>query len=143
MVKISSHHLVGVDGHRLRLIGVDRSGTEYSCSGPDGAGGFGYAIFQGPADAGSVKALRSWHVNAVALRLNEACWLGGYANLKAQFSGKAYRSAIAAYVNHLNAAGMYVILRLSAAAPGDHAYGSDQVSSDEIPMADADHSVSF
>jgi hypothetical protein len=47
------------------------------------------------------------------------------------------------YVKLLNASGIYVVLRLSAAAPGDHAYGSDNISSDETPMADADHSVTF
>jgi hypothetical protein len=142
-VSVSGSRLIGVDGKPLRLIGVDRSGTEYSCSGPDGAGGFGYGVFQGPADAGSVRALLSWHVNAVALPLNEACWLGGYANLGPNFSGASYRRAIISYVKLLNGAGIYVVLRLSAAAPGDHAYGSDQISSDEIPMADADHSVAL
>jgi endoglucanase len=142
-VSVSGGRLIGVDGKPLRLIGVDRSGTEYSCSGPDGAGGFGYGIFQGPADAGSVRALLSWHVNALALPLNEACWLGGYASLNPTYTGAAYRRAIVEYVKRLNSAGIYVVLRLSAAAPRDHAYGSDQISSDEIPMADADHSVAF
>jgi hypothetical protein len=143
MVRVSGAKLIGVNGKPLRLIGVDRSGTEYSCSGPVAGGGFGYGIFQGPVDAGSVSALLSWHVNAVALPLNEACWLGGYAKLNPQYSGAAYRRAIVAYVNRLNRSGIYVILRLSAAAPGQHAYGEDQISSDEIPMADADHSVAF
>jgi endoglucanase len=142
-VSVSGSRLIGVDGKPLRLIGVDRSGTEYSCSGPVSGGGFGYGIFQGPADTGSVKALLSWHINAVALPLNEACWLGGYANLSPDFSGASYRRAIVSYVKLLNRAGIYVVLRLSAAAPGDHAYGSDQISSDEIPMADADHSITF
>jgi hypothetical protein len=79
----------------------------------------------------------------VALPLNEACWLGGYAGLKPDFTGAGYRRAIASYVKRLDRAGMYVVLRLSGAAPGDHAYGSDQVSSSEVPMADADHSVDF
>jgi endoglucanase len=142
-VRISGHRLIGVDGHALRLIGVNRSGTEYACTGPDGAEGFGYAIFQGPVDAASTKALRSWHVNAVALPLNEACWLGGYAGLKPEFTGKPYRDAIAAYVKRLGRSGIYVVLRLSGAAPGDHAFGSDQISSSEVPMADADHSIDF
>jgi hypothetical protein len=142
-IRISGHRLVGVDGRALRLIGVDRSGSEYACAGPDGSGGFGYGIFQGPVDGRSVNALRSWHINAVALPLNEACWLGGYGGLKPQFSGGAYRRAIVAYAQRLNSAGIYVVLRLSAAAPGDHVYGSDQVSSDEVPMADADHSIDF
>jgi endoglucanase len=142
-VSVSGSRLIGVDGKPLRLIGVDRSGTEYSCSGLVSGGGFGYGVFEGPADAGSVRALLSWHVNAVALPLNEACWLGGYARLSPDFTGAAYRRAIVDYVKRLNSAGIYVVLRLSAAAPGDHAYGSDQISSDEIPMADADHSVAF
>jgi endoglucanase len=143
MVTVRSGHLIGVDGKRLQLIGVDSSGTEYSCSGAVSGGGFGYGIFQGPADAGSVRALESWHVNAVALPLNEACWLGGYAGLNRSYAGSAYRRAIVRYIQRLNAAGIYVIVRLSAAAPGNHAYGSDQISSEEVPMADADHSVAF
>ena len=111
--------------------------------GPGGGGGFGYGIFQGPADARSVQALLSWHVNAVALPLNEACWLGGYGNLNPQYVGDAYRRAIVDYVGLLAGAGIYVVLRLSGAAPGDNAYGSSTVSSDESPMADADHSVAF
>lgn len=142
-VRVAENRLVGTNGKPLRLIGVNRSGTEYACAGPLQGGGFGYAIFQGPTDAGSVSALQSWHVNAVALPLNEACWLGGYAGLGPDFSGASYRQAIVAYVKRLNAAGIYVVLRLSGAAPGEHAFGSDQISTDEIPMADADHSVSF
>lgn len=142
-VKISGHRLVGTNGHTLRLIGVNRSGSEYACAGPDGGGGFGYAIFQGPTDAASVTAMRSWHINAVALPLNEACWLGGYAGLKPDFTGANYRNAIAAYVKRLSRAGIYVVLRLSGAAPGDNAYGSDTTSSTEVPMASADHSVDF
>lgn len=142
-VRISGARLLGVNGRPLRLIGVDRSGSEYACSGPVGDGSFGYGIFQGPVDARSVTAMLSWHINAVGLPLNEACWLGGYANLNPAYSGRAYRRAIVAYVKRLNAAGIYVVVRLSAAAPGDNAYGSNQISSDEIPMADADHSVAF
>jgi endoglucanase len=142
-VHISGSRLIGLDGRQLRLIGVNRSGTEYSCSGPVAGGGFGYGIFQGPVDTGSVRALQSWHVNAVALPLNEACWLGGYAGLDPRYSGRPYRQAISDYVNRLAAARIYVVLRLSGAAPGNHAYGSDQVSSNEVPMADADHSVAF
>ena len=40
--------------------------------------------------------MKTWKVNAVALPLNEACWIGGYGSLNAQFSGGPYRNAIAA-----------------------------------------------
>jgi hypothetical protein len=82
-------------------------------------------------------------VNAVALPLNEACWLGGYGGLSPQYTGSSYRRAIVSYVNRLAHFGIYAVLRLSGAAPGEIAYGSDETSSDEIPMADADHSLKF
>lgn len=142
-VHVSGGRFVGIHGKSLRLIGVDRSGTEYSCAGPDGGGGFGYGVFQGPADDRSIRAMLTWDINVVALPLNEACWLGGYGGLSPDFTGRAYRSAIAQYVQRLHHFGIYVVLRLSGSAPGDHAYGSDTTSSDEAPMADADHALRF
>ena len=90
---ISGARLIGVDGRPLRLIGVNRSGTEYACAGPVDGGGFGYGIFQGPADDRSIRAMLTWDINAVALPLNEACWLGGYANLDPRYSGRAVPAA--------------------------------------------------
>jgi len=142
-VHVSGARLIGIHGQTLRLIGVNRSGTEYACAGPVAGGGFGYGVFQGPADDRSIRALLSWHVNAVVLPLNEACWLGGYAGLTPRFTGPRYRSAIVDYVQRLNRFGIYVVLRLSGAAPGNRAYGSDTSSTNEIPMADSDHSVAF
>jgi endoglucanase len=142
-VHVNGARLIGVRGQTLRLIGVDRSGTEYACAGPVAGGGFGYGVFQGPTDDRSIRAMLSWDINAVALPLNEACWLGGYGGLNPQFTGPRYRAAIIRYVRRLNHFGIYAVLRLSGAAPGDHAYGSDPASTDEIPMADSDHSVAF
>ena len=142
-VHVSGSHLIGIHGKPLRLVGVNRSGTEYACAGPVDGGGFGYGVFQGPADDRSVRAMLSWKINAVALPLNEACWLGGYAGLNPQFTGARYRSAIVQYVQRLNRFGIYVVLRLSAAAPGDMAFGSDTSSTNEVPMADSDHAVAF
>jgi hypothetical protein len=142
-VHISGGRLVGIHGRTLRLIGVNRSGTEYACAGPLAGGGFGYGVFAGPTDDRSIRALLSWDINAVALPLNEACWLGGYAGLSPSFTGSHYRNAITRYVKRLNRFGIYVVLRLSGSAPGDHAYGSDTTSTDEAPMADADHSLAF
>src|SRR5437867_1837234 len=67
-------HVVGntirnADGQAVRLHGVNRSGTEYACSG-------GWGIFDGPADAAEVLAMRAWNINAVRVVLNESCWLG-------------------------------------------------------------------
>jgi hypothetical protein len=141
-IGLSGNHFVDASGKPIRLIGVNRSGSEYACSGPDGQGGNGYAFFQGPVSDRAIRAMKKWKVNAVALPLNEACWLGGYGGLKPEFSGEAYRSAIEGYVDRLNAHGIYVVLRLSGSGPGDHVYGAAKGDS-EMPMADADHSLAF
>jgi hypothetical protein len=143
-IGVSGNHLAKAGGHgkKIRLIGVNRSGSEYACSSPDGNGGNGFGFFQGPTSNRSIRALKKWKVNAVALPLNEACWLGGYGPLKPQFTGDAYQSAIAGYVRRLNAHGIYVILRLSGSGPGDNVYGAAPGKS-EIQLADADHALDF
>jgi hypothetical protein len=132
-------------GRAVRLIGVDRSGSEYACSAADGQGGSGFGIFQGPVDDRSIGAMLTWRINAVAVPLNEACWLGGYGGLKPGYSGASYQRAVEDYVNRLNANGIYVIIRLAGAAPGDNAFLAPGIgtSSTEIPMADADHALAF
>jgi hypothetical protein len=141
-IAVKGSHLVEPGHGRVRLIGVNRSGTEYSCSGDDGQGGHGYGIFQGPVDSRAVTAMRTWRINAVAIPLNEACWLGGYGGLNPQFTGQSYRHAIVAYVKRLNAHGIYAVVRLSGTGPGDNVYGVQEANS-EAPMADADHSIAF
>jgi endoglucanase len=140
-IDVSGSHLVD-GGKKVRLIGVNRSGSEYSCSGDDGQGGHGYDFFQGPVSDRAIKAMKKWKINAVALPLNEACWLGDYGGLNPSFVGQAYRQAIEGYVDRLNAHGIYVVLRLSGAGPGNNVYGAAPGDA-ELPMADADHSLAF
>jgi hypothetical protein len=80
--------------------------------------------------------MKSWHINAVRVPLNEDCWLG-INGVKAGLGGDAYRGAIHAWVDRLHAAGLYVVLDLHVAAPGA------QTSLGIIPMADADHAPDF
>lgn len=139
---VKGKRLVDGKGKTVRLIGVNRSGSEYSCSGDDGAGGHGYGFFQGPTSDRAIKAMKTWKINAVALPLNEACWIGGYGNLNADFTGEPYRNAIQGYVKRLNSRGIYVDLRLSGSGPGNNVYGAVPGDS-EAPMADANHSLAF
>ena len=66
-VHVVKNKLVNALGKPIRLLGVDRSGTEYMC--------LGSGIFYGPSGEASVKAMQSWHINAVRIPLNEDCWL--------------------------------------------------------------------
>lgn len=128
-VHVSGNELVNAAGQPVRLVGVDRSGTEYACAQ-------GWGIFDGPADAASIPAMASWGINAVRIPLNEDCWLGINATAP-QWSGQNYQAAIEQYVSLLGAAGIVAILDLHWSAPGAQLALGQQV------MADADHSVAF
>ncbi len=104
-------------------------GTEYSCQQ-------GYGFFDGPSDAASIAAMKSWHINAVRVPLNETCWLG-INGIDPKLGGAAYRRTIRAWVTRLEDAGLYVILDLHWAAPGS------QQATGIIPMPDADHAPDF
>ncbi len=128
-IAVQGNRLVDGAGHPVRLLGLNRSGSEYSCQQRDG-------FFDGPSDAASIRVMKSWHINAVRLPLNETCWLG-INGISARLGGVAYQAAIRAYVSRLERAGLYVILDLHVAAPGD------QEATGIIPMPDADHAPDF
>ncbi|MBV8195227.1 MAG: cellulase family glycosylhydrolase [Candidatus Dormibacteraeota bacterium] len=126
---VSGIRLVNGSGSPVRLIGVNRSGTEYACIQ-------GWGIFDGPQDEGSIAAMKSWHINAVRVPLNEDCWLG-INGVSATYGGNAYRDAIIAYVEFLHHAGLDVILDLHWTAPGSAR------ATMQMPMPDMDHSPAF
>ena len=128
-LRVSGNQLLDARGNRIRLLGVDRSGTEYACIQ-------GWGIFDGPSDAASINAMASWHINAVRVPLNEDCWLN-INGVNPAYGGANYQSAIAGYVNRLHQHNLYVILDLHWSAPGK------QKATGQQPMPDADHSPAF
>lgn len=129
VVHVQGNHLVGASGATIRLLGVNRSGTEYACAE-------GWGIFDGPSTPASIEAMRSWNIDAVRVPLNEDCWLG-INGANPAYSGTNYRAAIENYVGALNAQGLIAVLDLHWSAPGSHlAVGQQE-------MADADHSPLF
>jgi hypothetical protein len=134
---VSGNKLVNANHATVVLHGLDRSGTEYMCV-------LHNAIFDGPSDAASIKAMKTWDVNAVRVTLNEACW-NGESYVNPAYAGSHYRSAIEAYVRLLNANGIIVILDLHW---NDGAYtgpecGSTSQALCQKPMPDAAESVPF
>lgn len=128
-LRVAGDQLVDAGGRAVRLLGVNRSGTEFSCIQ-------GRGIFDGPHDATVAAAMRSWGVNAVRVPLNEHCWLG-LDDVPEPFRGAAYQEAIRAWVGTLRAAGLYVILDLHWAAPAGQR--ADRLR----PMPDRDHAPAF
>jgi len=113
----------------VRLLGANRSSTEYAC-----IQGWGFA--NGPLDAASVQAMASWHINAVRVPLNEDCWLG-INGAPAAYAGANYQQTIINYVNLLTQNGMAAIVELHWNAPGTGQATGQQ------PMPDQDHAPAF
>jgi endoglucanase len=126
---VSGSQIVDGAGRPVRLLGVNRSGSEFACVQ-------GWGIFDGPSDAASVQAMAGWRINAVRVPLNESCWLG-INGTPAAHSGANYQAAIVDYVKLLNQSGLVVILDLHWAALGDTPATSLQ------PMPNRDHSATF
>lgn len=126
---VMGHQIQNGNGQEVRIHGVNRSGSEYACVQ-------GYGFFDGPADAASIQAIKSWKVNAIRIPLNEDCWLG-INGAPAAYSGAAYRTAIANYVSLVTGAGLAAIVDLHWSAPGTSLASSQQ------PMADRDHAPTF
>jgi endoglucanase len=126
-----------VEGNRLfdahdrpvRLIGANRSGTEYQC--------LTYGVFDGPSNQTSIDAMLQWHINVIRIPLNEDCWLG--INMgKSPYGGDVYQDGIKNYVDLLIANGITPILELHATAPG-----SQQATTRLQPLPDRDYSPIF
>lgn len=100
-LKVSGNQLTA-DGKAYRLLGVNRAGGEFACV--QGKGMWDSA----PVDQASVDAMKTWHIRAVRIPLNEDCWLG----LSGSPSGPAYQQAVKDYVNLLVANGINPILDL-------------------------------
>ena len=129
-LSVRGNHLVNGNGNVVRLTGVNRSGAEYACA--EGRG-----IWDGPTDTNAaVRAIASWHANAVRVPLNEDCWLG-INGVRPQVTGAAYRAAIAGYVTRLERFGITPILNLHFSGPGS------AVPDRQAPMADEQHSPAF
>jgi hypothetical protein len=127
---VRGNHLVDTNtGLAIQLKGVNRSGTEYACVQ-------GWGIFDGPSDAASIQAMKTWHINAVRVPLNEDCWLG-INHVNPAYAGSNYQQAITNYVSLLNSYSLVAILDLHWSAPGN------QQATGQQPMPDEDHSVTF
>jgi len=123
-VSVQGNALVDGSGAHIRLLGVNRSGAEFACAQ-------GWGIFDGPTDAASIAAMKSWHINTVRVPLNEDCWLG-INGVNPAYGGANYRSAIGSYVTALHNAGLLVILDLHWNAPGATLATGQQVMADAL-----------
>ena len=129
VIKVVGNRLVDGEARTVRLLGVNRSGTEYACVQ-------GLGIFDGPHDASSVAAMARWRINVVRVPLNEDCWLN-INGVKQEYAGQNYQDAVVQYIKTLHQYGLYAIVDLHWNASGSELARGQQ------PMADADHAAAF
>jgi hypothetical protein len=135
---VAGNRLVDRIGQRIVLHGIDRSGGMSQCE-------HGFGIWDGPMDQASINAMKRWHVNAVRVPLNEACW-NGESYILPQFRGARYRRAVEAYVRLLGRNGMVAILDLhftDGIYTGPSSACSSAQAVCEKPMPDAAQSIPF
>ncbi len=130
-IRVRGAELVSDSGRPVVLHGVDMSGTEYACAQNHTDDPFAGQPESSPQ---TLAAMRSWHIDAVRIPLNEDCWLGING---VRIGGAAYQRAIVNLVNQLQSSGFYVILDLHWSAPGT------QRALTQNPGPDQDHSPTF
>jgi hypothetical protein len=122
-VRVQGRHFIDAGGNAIQLRGVNYSGYEFApiqgWSGNDASG-----AQAGQPNGPRISALLSWKVNTLRIPLNEASWLGYPCT---DTSGVVhdpdpadnYKESVQQRVAEANAAGIYVILDLHWAAPGN------------------------
>jgi endoglucanase len=123
-IRVAGNQFVDGSGQPVRLLGVNRSSTEYACtygyvaSGPEEPSGEDPSGTD-PLDGEDAAAIAAWHATAVRIPLNEDCWLGENGEPADGLTASAYRQAIESYAGDLEADGIYPILDLHWTNPGD------------------------
>jgi len=126
---VSGKQILNGSGKPVLLHGVNRSSFEYMCISGGG-------ISEGPVNQAEVDALKSWHINAVRVVLNEDCWLGLH-GVNPAYSGVTYQTAVANYVALLTQNNIAVILNLHFNGDGT------SLAIEQEPMPDRAHSPAF
>ncbi|GAA2411435.1 cellulase family glycosylhydrolase [Actinomadura vinacea] len=137
-LKVSGNKFVDASGKTVTLRGVNRSGGEFACVQNNG-------FWDGPMDAASVTAIKSWNTNAVRVPLNADCWLG-LPNVNAAYRGAAYQNAVKGYVDLLERNGLTPIVELHWSHGLWSGYDSHcQTANAECqkPMPDAQYATEF
>lgn len=152
-VHVQGNQLVDVLGAPLRLIGVNRSSFEYTCVSPIYGPTYRNGTHTNSISPDAIAAMKTWHINAVRIPLNEDCWLGvnpvkRTAKHVKPLHGQAartagaklrqkYQATVQRYVSDLNAQGIVAILDLHWSAPGK------VVADGQLGGPDTSHSVAF
>jgi hypothetical protein len=125
---VSGNQLENQSNIPVFMHGMNRAGTEYSCS--SGTGFFDGTGSNFTEEDAQITAMAAWGINAEMITLNEDCWLGingvsaGYSDSNGapvpgcSASQCPYANAIENLVQTDEANGIYPVISLFALAPG-------------------------
>ncbi len=149
-LKVQGNKVVNENGQFVKLVGVNISGTEYSCVGGKDNGVMPWGIFEVPANQETINGLKKWNINTVRVPLNESCWNGipnpdtrtnvhsnktEYLGKFASYSGETYRTSITNWVNLLTQNNIAVVVEIHWSAPGTF------IARDQTAMLNRDNSI--
>src|SRR5258708_4655343 len=65
-IRLAGNHFVDGAGKTIRLLGVNRDGPNYMCTGglAPASDARPAAVFDGPSDDASIAAMKAWRINA-------------------------------------------------------------------------------
>ncbi|MFI5916817.1 ricin-type beta-trefoil lectin domain protein [Dactylosporangium sp. NPDC051541] len=136
---VSGNRLVTASGATYRLLGVNRSGGEFSCIQGNG-------MWNGPMDQASINAMKTWNIRAVRVPLNEECWLGTGDVPSGGAGAVTYQNNVKAYVNLLLGSGITPLLEMHwnyGQYTGPSSGCADVKATCQKPMPDAQYAPSF
>jgi len=110
-VSVLGNHLIDQNGKTIRLLGVNKSGSEYACMQ-------GWGMFDGEFNLQTIAAMRTWGINTVRLPLNSSCWLGRK-TVNNLYTGPIYKSTVTDLVKLLASQGIIVVLDLHSLSAGN------------------------
>lgn len=136
---VEGNRIVTSDGEPYRLLGVNKSGSEYACVQGNG-------IWADSTDDSDLAFMQQWRIRALRIPLNEQCWLGGFDEIKPEGSGQPYRDAVTEWVDLVLARGITPIVELHwtwGAYTGPEATCEVPLAGCQKPMPDMKYAVPF
>jgi endoglucanase len=125
---VMGNKIVDSSSNAVRLLGVNRAGSEYTCTTQS-------KVFDGSTGPSSIAAMLTWNINTVRLPLNESCWLG-LSTAPSHVAPDDYQQEIVNYVYTLHLQGLYVVLDL-------HWTSATGLATTQTTMADATNAPNF
>lgn len=138
-LRVEGNRLVDQNDQTYRLLGVNKSGTEFVCIQGNG-------VWADSSDDLDLAFMQQWRIRALRIPLNEMCWFGGFDEIEPEGSGETYQTEIKNWVAMALARGITPIIELHwswGAYTGPEATCDIALAACQKPMPDMKYAVDF